>query len=39
MLRTALDLNYREAGEASLNNYVQPLHEWIIKKFLKCLRD
>ncbi|HHY2118906.1 TPA: McrC family protein [Acinetobacter baumannii] len=36
MLRTALDLNYREAGEASLNNYVQPLHEWIIKKFLKC---
>ncbi|WP_156188824.1 McrC family protein [Acinetobacter indicus] len=36
MLRTALDLNYREAGEASLNKFVKPLHEWIIKQFLKC---
>lgn len=39
MLRTTLDLNYREAGEASLNKYVQPLHEWIIKQFLKCFES
>lgn len=39
MLRTSLDLNYREAGEASLNQYVQPLHEWIIKHFLKCFES
>ncbi|WP_180168576.1 McrC family protein [Acinetobacter sp. YH01003] len=39
MLRTALDLNYREAGEASLNKFVQPLHEWIIRQFLKCFES
>ena len=36
MLSTALHINYREAGEASLNKFVQPLHEWIIRQFLKC---
>ena len=39
MLRTALDINYREAGEASLNKFVKPLHEWIIKQFLKCFEN
>lgn len=39
MLRTALDLNHRKAGEASLNKFVQPLHEWIIKQFLKCFES
>jgi 5-methylcytosine-specific restriction enzyme subunit McrC len=39
MLSTALDLNYREAGEASLNKFVQPLHEWIIRQFLKCFES
>ena len=35
MLRVALDLPYREAGEASLNQFIQPLHEWVITQFLK----
>lgn len=39
MLSTALDINYREAGDASLNKFVQPLHEWIIRQFLKCFES
>ncbi|MRT38727.1 restriction endonuclease [Acinetobacter sp. RIT698] len=34
MLRVSLHLPYRDVGEASLNRFKQPLHEWIIEQFL-----
>ncbi|ANF83228.1 restriction endonuclease (plasmid) [Acinetobacter sp. NCu2D-2] len=34
MLSVSLHLPYREAGNASLNRFKQPLHEWIITQFL-----
>lgn len=30
MLKVSLHLPYRDAGEASLNRFKQPIHEWII---------
>lgn len=34
MLRVSLHLPYRDAGEASLSRFKQPIHEWIIYQFL-----
>jgi 5-methylcytosine-specific restriction enzyme subunit McrC len=34
MLSVSLHLPYREAGDANLNRFKQPLHEWIITQFL-----
>ena len=34
MLRVSLHLPYRDAGEANLSRFKQPIHEWIIEQFL-----
>ncbi|MBI1448674.1 McrC family protein [Acinetobacter sp. AC1-2] len=34
MLKVSLHLPYRDAGEASLSRFKQPIHEWIIDQFL-----
>ncbi|MBP8005761.1 MAG: McrC family protein [Acinetobacter sp.] len=34
MLRVSLHLPYRDAGEANLSRFKQPIHEWIIDQFL-----
>lgn len=34
MLKVSLHLPYRDAGEASLSHFKQPIHEWIIVQFL-----
>ena len=34
MLSVSLHLPYREAGDANLNRFKQPLHEWIMTQFL-----
>ncbi|MBF7688623.1 McrC family protein [Acinetobacter rathckeae] len=34
MLRVSLHLPYRDVGEASLNRFKQPIHEWVIEQFL-----
>lgn len=34
MLSVSLHLPYREAGNANLNRFKQPLHEWIMTQFL-----
>lgn len=34
MLSVSLHLPYREAGDANLNRFKQPLHEWIMTEFL-----
>nr|WP_314367917.1 McrC family protein [uncultured Acinetobacter sp.] len=34
MLRVSLHLPYRDAGEADLSRFKQPIHEWIIDQFL-----
>lgn len=35
MLRVSLHLPYRDAGEANLSRFKQPIHEWIIEQFLR----
>lgn len=34
MLKVSLHLPYRDAGEANLSRFKQPIHEWIIDQFL-----
>jgi len=34
MLKVSLHLPYRDAGEANLSRFKQPIHEWIIEQFL-----
>ncbi|MEB6624892.1 McrC family protein [Acinetobacter pittii] len=36
MLNVSLHLPFRETGEANLNRFKQPIHEWIIQQFLKA---